>query len=762
MDTSAQGDLVAIGDFNADGVLDVANVDSDTFSLLVYPGKGDGTFGTAISTPADLFGNEMLAADFDGDGKPDLLNYGLGGSGVAVLLSKGDGSFQHPASYIIPGYVVATGDFNGDGRLDLISSGIVGPGGNINLISVALGKGDGGFLLGTGVYTSCGCRGATASSILVADLNGDERPDLVEVESSEIYGTSVDIALGNGDGTFQPSDRLWGTTGGLGIATNAAGADFNNDGKPDLAFVDGGYVGVLLGNGDGSFQPETAYGNGSAVFVGVGDFNRDGKVDIITVDNGGTLSLLLGVGDGTFGFATSFSGAGTSLVVGDFNHDGKPDVALNSGQLFPGNGDGTFGAPLQWGPGGDTIAVGDFNHDGNLDLVVSTASSDQVSVALGNGDGTFGSPASFTVGSMPTSVAVSDFNGDGNDDIAVFNSGWSDVSILPGKGDGTFQPPLYFASTTSAPAISPSIAAADLNGDGFPDVAVAGSSLLFNRPSSADASISPNALTFADREVRTKSGPKKTVLLNLGQAGLTISRIGFSGPQAAEFSQTNTCGSGVAAGASCTISVTFQPGASGTRIATLNVVNNGVRGRQTVALSGVGVSLGLGIAPGGSDSATVLAGQTANYTLTVGGAGVGGGVTLSCSGVPKGAACTFPGGDSIVVSATSASQIRVSVTTTSRSRSALMPRALHPAKWLWAIGILGLIVLTPRLGGAAARGWRRGLPLFLLLLVCSCGGGGSAGSQANPNGTPVDKYPLTVTAKSASITESVSLNLIVQ
>jgi hypothetical protein len=730
------GGAMVVADFNNDGVPDLASIDNS--GITVYLGKGDGTFGTGITTGSG-YGSALLVGDFNGDGISDLVAYGSNGI-TTVSLGNGDGTFQ-PAARYYWGYAAAAGDFNGDGRLDLVSPGYP--------VSVALGKGDGSFLLDTFVDMIC-CTDLFSGSILIADLNGDGKPDLVDVQDSQFDGTVVVTRLGNGDGTFQQQNRffLQGPPG------NAAAGDFNHDRKLDLAVVDGGYVGVFLGNGDGTFKPEVQYGDGKASYLAVGDFNGDGNLDIVTDD-----SILLGNGDGTFGFAKSFPSIGTFIVVADFNHDGKLDVAGNSAVML-GNGDGTFGSPINYpaGGGGGSIAVGDFNHDGNLDIVGSI-SSNQVDVMLGNGDGTFGTPKNFTVGNTPTSVAVSDFNGDGKDDIAVLNSGWRDVSVLLGNGDGTFQPATYFAVDGGFS----SIAVADLNSDGSPDIAVEGADLLFNRPAGAEASLSPNVLNFGSQDIGTGSTPQQATLFNLGQAGLTINSIHFLGQQAGDFFETNNCGGKVGAGAQCAISVTFKPTATGIRNASLSVSDNGKGSPHTVQLSGtgLGVSLGLRIASGGSSSATVSAGQTANYKLTIGGAGFSGTATLSCKGAPTGAACMVSA--SVNVSATSASPVAVSVTTTSRTLGALAPSGLRPSPWLWAMGVLSLVVLPGGFARLKVRSWQLSLPLLLLLLVCSCGGGNStSGSQVNPNGTPAGTYDLTVTAASGSLAQHVSLKLIVQ
>jgi hypothetical protein len=217
--------------------------------------------------------------------------------------------------------------------------------------------------------------------------------------------------------------------------------------------------------------------------------------------NANAVTILLGNGDGTFTQGTTIFGVGTTpcifpdqpsncaIAVGDFNHDGNADLAVTSGGdntliILLGHGDGTFtpasGSPISVGTFPEAVRIGDFNSDGLLDLAVANAKDNTVSILLGNGDGTFtpagGSPVS--VGGFPFFLAVADFNGDGIADIAVSNQSDSTESILLGKGDGTFTQ----ASGSPIPSFNYNpgqVVAADFNGDGVVDLAVADFTPLF-------------------------------------------------------------------------------------------------------------------------------------------------------------------------------------------------------------------------------------------------------------------------------------------
>ncbi len=321
-------------------------------------------------------------------------------------------------------------------------------------------------------------------SVAIADLNGDGRFDLaVPVYSIFTPQADANILLGNGDGTFTAAPAFPVT--GQNV-NNAAVADFNGDGKPDLAISmpDANQVQVLLGNGDGTFTPMSPV-NVSAVFVvATGDFNRDGLSDLVVVGFGSSsVDILLGNGDGTFTPGAKISVVGpSSVAIADLNGDGNPDMAVVSDssetvEIFLGNGDGTFSlVSSQPATGVEPLSItaGDFNGDGIPDLAVSNQNygypnPGTVTILLGQGDGTFKTAPTLQSGSIPYTVVVADVNGDGIADLVTGDAGSNSASVFLGKGDGTFAAPLSPSVGTNPVGIG----IGDFNGDGLPDLAAA-------------------------------------------------------------------------------------------------------------------------------------------------------------------------------------------------------------------------------------------------------------------------------------------------
>jgi hypothetical protein len=472
---------VAAGDFNGDGMVDLALVQPSRDRVAILLGKRDGTLAPAVFYPTGTQPVAVAVGDFNGDGRQDLaianqncasaFSCGANGS-VSILLGNGDGTFQ-PQIVIASGTQpssIAIGDFNADGKPDLVISN-----GTLNSIVVLLGNGDGTFQAPVAYSTP-----SAATSVAWGDFHQDGHIDLAVGGSS----AAVSIFLGNGDGTFeQPTDLLVLD----GVSAVIVG-DFNHDGAADLAvtYAQENAVSILLGNGDGTFQPRTDFLTGDhPAGLAAGDFNGDGLLDVV-VTNGGdqTFSILLGNGDGTLQAARNFAlpGEPTAVAVQDFNRDGKADLAIALSEIgvvsiIAGRGDGTFPAPQAYGgsQGAWAIAAVDFSGDGKLDLVTTNLLDNSISVFSGAGDGTFQMGAAAPTGPVPVAAAVGDFNQDGRLDLAVVNQTCTSlpctsgsVSVFLGYGDGTFAPRLDY-TTGSIPV---AVTVADLNGDGIPDLAV--------------------------------------------------------------------------------------------------------------------------------------------------------------------------------------------------------------------------------------------------------------------------------------------------
>ncbi len=337
--------------------------------------------------------------------------------------------------------------------------------------------------------------GSSANSVAVADLNHDSKPDIViAINGGGVNSDGmVGVLLGNGDGTFQTAVTYdSGDTGSLSVAV----ADFNGDGKPDIAVANCsgacamGSVSILLGKGDGTFQPAVVYQTkGYQTWsLAVADLRSNGIMDLVTTNTGGNVSVLLGNGDGTFQSAMLFNAGGAysqMSAVSDVNGDSKPDIIVvnwfenvkrTPGTIcvLAGNGDGTFQSPACYMTGGsesDWVAVADVNGDGKPDVFANNWYDGTVGVLMGNGDGTFQAAADYAGGSGwegPESVAVADVNADGKPDLIVTNGSYNNLAVLLGNGDGTFQPAVTYSTASVY-----SIAIADFNHDGRPDLVVA-------------------------------------------------------------------------------------------------------------------------------------------------------------------------------------------------------------------------------------------------------------------------------------------------
>jgi hypothetical protein len=842
------------------------------------------------------FASSVAVADVSGDGKPDIVV--ANSDTVGVLLGNGDGTFQTAVTYSSGGYEansVAIADVNGDGKPDLLVANLCA---NSNCttgsVGVLLGNGNGTFQ----TAVPYGSGGYEASSVAVADVNGDGKPDLAVANNGS---TTVGILLGNGDGTFQTAVPYG--SGGY-EASSVAVADVNRDGKPDLLVTNTcadsncntpGSVGVLLGNGDGTFQTVVTYGSGGyeASSVAIADVNGDGKPDLLVTDrcasgsecNNGLVGVLLGNGDGTFQSAVTYNSGGAgpgTVAVGDVNGDGKLDLAVancdptncGGGGAAPigvllGNGDGTFQAAVTYASGGNeafSVAVADVNGDGKPDLLVATnecgltcrgllgeagvlintsLTASATALASSLNPSNLGQAVTFTA----TVTAQPGFYHGTPAGTVSFFDGTTNIgnSNLNGVGVGTL--------TTSTLAVGTRSITATYSGDS--NFSPSTSPVLYQVVRGAIVSLSPASLNFGNQTVDVGSTPQIVTLENPGNVNLTIASIQINGTNRGDFSQTNNCPSSLPPNGSCNISVSFTPTTTGTRNAAVTITDNAPGSPQIAPLTGFGVqtastttlssispgtvafgtrvtlkasvtsaagpphdgeivtfkdsttnaTLGTGPLskgtaiftstniPGGSYSVVASYPGDAGFlastsappqplnvqdfklsaspaTVTVSAPGQSGSTTItittygnfsalsltnwSCSGLPAESTCAFG-----TIGANS--QISLSITTTAAS-DLRRPRLRHSQRLFYAFllpGFMGVVSMAGR--RRRLRGLRRLaliVVLGLLFLWLACGGGGS--KTPSNSGTPTGNSSVTVSANGATLERSTTIALTLQ
>ena len=578
---------------------------------------------------------------------------------------------------------------------------------------------------------------------------------------------------------------------------SVAVGDFNGDGNLDLAVANAGNntVSILLGDGTGNFilasSPIVGTGPDS---VAVGDFNGDGKLDLAVANNtsnfSNTVSILLGDGTGNFTLTASPAAGDlpVSVAVGDFNGDGNLDLAVvdycgplgfcgNSPSLVfillgDGTGNFTVASSPATGNGPTSVAAGDFNGDGNLDLAVTDSLSNTVSILLGDGTGNFTLASSPAVGSEPYSVAIGDFNGDGKLDLAMANAGSNTVSVLLGDGTGNFT----LASSPPAGNHPFSLAVGDFNEDGRLDLAVADYnsntvSILVQAPA---VTLSSTSLGFGSQYVGSTSNPMSSTLTNTGSVPLDISSISITGTNAGDFSQTNTCGTTVVVGASCTINVTFTPAASGARTAILNIFDNAAGSPQMISLTGTGTDTAFSAPVLSPTSLIVTAGQSGSFAATIMPAVGVGAVTFTCAGAPATVGCTagpsVMNTDGTVTSTITVTTTAASMAPTARTAPPPGSTPLPSLSWgLWGLfGLacsLGAFLLSMRFRPFWSFSQRASCAALVLLtmsfgLLAACGGGSSSGG--GQTGTPAGTFTLTVTASASGQSASSTFALTVK
>ncbi|HWW84649.1 MAG TPA: VCBS repeat-containing protein [Vicinamibacterales bacterium] len=471
----------------------------------------------------------MTIGDFNNDGLFDIATVSNPGSSIpnalTILLGKGNGTFKTlpdlPVGTNLGSTAIVTADFNGDSALDLAVANRAD-----NSVTILTGLGDGTFQPTTVVAV-----GPSPVALVFADFNNDGIPDLAVLNqpTGDLLNPPpglISILLGQGDGTFQVLPAI---TIGTGAASLVAG-DFNNDGLADLAVSNGTGVSILIGQGSGAFQAPAVVASGFVQFLAVGDFNGDGNADLADITSAGartsSISILLGQGDGTFQPVPRVLvnvDLPTSLAIGDVDGDGIPDLTVtdlgnDTVSIATGRGDGTFNAlsSIGVGSGPRALTMGDFKGNGRLDLATANRDGSNVSILLSRGRGRFEvAPAYPTGACCPPSLVVGDFDGDGVVDLAEANFPDSTISILKGLGNGRFQT----TARTAVPNFPSEMAGADFDGDGHLDLAIANQAIGLVGGNTVSILLGRGDLTFQTAPPVSVGSPVAIVAADLNNDG---------------------------------------------------------------------------------------------------------------------------------------------------------------------------------------------------------------------------------------------------
>jgi hypothetical protein len=444
---------LAVGDFNKDETLDIVVARYGTNDISILLGYGNGSFGNqkTYATAINSNPSSVAAGDFTGDNQLDIVvaNHGNGNGNIGLLLGYGNGTFAaqriySTSSYSRPQYIT-TGDFDNDNHLDVVAVDS-----DNNQIHILLGYGNGTFALLT---TYDGISGSEPFSVAVADFNKDNRSDIVVVN----YGTNNVLVLSGYFRRLSARQKNY-FLGRESSPTAVAVSDLNNNKYLDMVVVDniGSGIFMMIDYINGTFMKNTTYSNVNRSIsqnIYIGDINNDNQMDIVTADpDSDTIGVLLGQGNGTFANVMTYSTGVRSwpfaVVYGDVNDDNRTDIiSVNKGSssvgVFLGNGNGTFADVVTYSTGTgsrpSSLTIGNVNSNNQLDIVTANNNVDSVGVLLGFGNGTFVLTMTYSTGkgSTPFAIALADLNSDTHLDIAVANTNSNNVGVFLGYGNGT-------------------------------------------------------------------------------------------------------------------------------------------------------------------------------------------------------------------------------------------------------------------------------------------------------------------------------------
>lgn len=774
------------GDFNQDGITDVAFLPSIPASSITGPnpqillGSSSGKLTQGATLPSIgslLTGNNIqiaiTSAVLTNSGTLDLI---VGGDCTSIIFhGDGKGNFTQTGSYAVNGLPFAF-DINGDGKPDLLL--------------VDQSESDLFTLIGNGDGTFQGVPSTPVNipvAFLPADFNNDGIADAAFITRQSSGQSVISVDVGRGDGTFAPLDQTIPTSGSILLS-----GDFNGDGKADLIAISAGddnaptqdsQLFFYAGNGNGTFKsagPAFDLGVIAAYSVVAGDFNGDGKLDLVVAFGTSSvngLAFVPGNGDGTFGTPVLFASvadddsANGALFTADLNQDGKLDLIWpgQQGAVFLGNGNGTF-KQIPLGTTYESIcAIADMNGDGYPDLITCGSPS---YIYAGNGDGTF-QTAPFYVAPIPDyysaeSAAVGDVNNDGNPDLVIYYyysglsmpTGPSQLFVAYGNGKGAFTQDTntYYAGYTVAFG-RPGLVLTRLNNNApalssdhtldalvFSGVGLTG---MLNQENPAPSA--PPVLTSSMTLQSSATSANENASITL-----TATVLGTNPTGNVAFSANGTAlGTAALSNGTATLQTSFA--SVGTYAVTASYPgdeNNSASTSNAVSITVAAPDFTVASNP---TSATITAGQTATFSLTVTPVGgYAGTVNLSCGSLPSEATCTFSPSAVTPVNGSPATST-LTIATTAAVAALRTPPAGSQLPWIPAgslalAGAVGLLISPRRLTRWNRRLWMLASAVLLSgawFSLTGCSSSSTSNTTKNP-GTPSGAYTVTVNLSDAA------------
>ena len=632
--------------------------------------------------------------------------------------------------------------------------------------------------------------GTRSASVSIAD-NAPDNPQTVTLTGTGATGPAAGLA----PSTITFSSQAVGSTSSPQVAT------LSNNGGSTLTISSIGITGPfgqtntcgasLSAGGSCTFSitfSPTASGSATGALT-LSD-NASPGTQTVTLNGTGTASPLVSLSPGSLTFAAINVGSTSTPQTVTLTNSGNGTLTLTSVAITGANGsDFTYtttgcGSGASLPPGASCALIVYFkptttgSRSAAITLTDNAPGSPQTVALSGTGITTPGaslSPASLTFSSQavgstsPIQTVTVTNTGSATltiSSMSITNSNFGQTAIGKGSCAGGTSLAAGASCTMSVyfkPGVTGTAAGSLLVADNAPGtpqaVALTGTAV------APGVGLQPSSLVFKGEPLNTASAPQDVTLTNTGTAALSISSIAFTGSGAADFSQTNNCpmssGATLSAGATCEIGVVFKPTASGNLSAALTVTDNAPGSPHSVSVSGAGSGFAL-TAP--TSSASVSPGQSATYALNFAPTGgFSGSVTVSCTTTAPAASCTVAP-TTLALNAPNVATATATVATTANGAAPLKRRLTPgPGPWLW-LAFAGMIALAFGLLASAPRRsrWALAGALVVLLSWAGCGGGSSTTSSSGPPSTPAGTYQVTVTAKSATASQNVTLTLTVQ